>query len=47
MILEAGKFLGNITNTENTVVEEDDDMETESILHDDTSIDTLSKVEKF
>ena len=23
MILEAGKFLGNITNTENTVVEDD------------------------
>ena len=46
-ILEAGKFLGNAINTEETVIEEDDEMETEPILHDDTSIDKLSKVEKF
>ena len=26
---------------------EDDEMEMESILHDDTTIDTLSKAEKF
>ena len=46
MLLEANMVLGNTTNTENTEIAEDDDMETESILHD-TSIDTLSKVEKF
>ena len=47
VILEAGKFLGNAINAEETQIEEDDEMETESILHDDTSIDTLSKIEKF
>ena len=47
MLQVASKVIGNTTNTENTEIADDDDMETESILHDDTSIDTLSKVEKF
>ena len=47
VILEAGKFLSNAGNDEETQIEEDNEMETESILHDDTTIDTLSKIEKF
>ena len=47
VILEAGKFLSNASNADETQIEEDNEMETESILHDDTSIDTLSKIEKF
>ena len=47
VILEAGKFLGIANNTQETVIEEEDGMETESILHDETSIDTLSKVENY
>jgi hypothetical protein len=47
VILEAGKFLSNAGNEDETQIEEDNEMETESILHDDTSIDTLSKIEKF
>ena len=48
MILEANKFIGNTPNLEETeLIEDDVEMETESILHDDTSIDTLSNAEKF
>ena len=44
MLLEANNVIGNTSNIENT---EDEEMETESILHDDTTIDTLSNAEKF
>ena len=47
VILEAGKFLSNASNEDETQIEENDEIETESSLHDDTSIDTLSKIEKF
>ena len=48
MILEASKFIDNASNQENTeLIAEDEEMETESILHDDTTIDILSKAEKF
>ena len=47
VILEAGKFLSNAGNEDETQIEVENEMETESILHDDTSIDTLSKIEKF
>ena len=48
MILEASNFIGNASNLENTeLIAEDEEMETESVLHDDTSIDTLSNAEKF
>ena len=48
MLLEANNVIGNTPNIENTeLISEDDEMETESILHDDTTIDTLSKAEKF
>ena len=39
--------MSNAGNEEETQIEEDNEMETESILHDDTTIDTLSKIEKF
>ena len=35
VILEAGKVLSNAGNEEETQIEEDNEMETESILHDD------------
>ena len=48
MILEANNVLGNDLNIENTeLIAEDEEMETDSILHDDTTIDTLSDAEKF
>ena len=48
MLLEANNIIGNTSNIENTeLIAEDKKMETESILHDDTAIDTLSNAEKF
>ena len=47
MILEANKFIGNTPNMDDTeLIAEDVEMETESVLHDDTTIDMLSDAEK-
>ena len=48
MILESNNVLGNDINIENIeLFAENEEMETNFILHDDTTIDTLSKAEKF
>ena len=48
MKLEASNFIGKASNLENTEsIAEDEEMETESVLHDDKSIDTLSNAEKI